>query len=250
MYFERSIFFTRSPTFFSTSSLRITTSSSPPPALSGASKLSSSTTRSSTVCSRLAPMLSTFLFTSADMLAIALTASSSKRRSTPSVRISACCCLIMLCVGSVSILYRSSSSRPLRFTRTGSLPCSSASMSLGLHWLNAPLAMKSMCCVLTLPYLVETVVPSITGRRSRCTPSDDASALCMRSPALTILSISSMNTIPSLSAAATASFVTTSTPDRRSVSCSSSRGRASATVNERLSGRVFSDRPLNMVSKF
>ena len=46
--------------------------------------------------------------------------------------------------------------RPLSSTRMGRRPCSSASMSLGLHWWKAPLQMNRMWSVLTLPYLVLT----------------------------------------------------------------------------------------------
>ena len=46
--------------------------------------------------------------------------------------------------------------RPLSSTRIGRRPCSSASMSLGLHWWKAPLQMNKMWSVLTLPYLVLT----------------------------------------------------------------------------------------------
>ena len=46
--------------------------------------------------------------------------------------------------------------RPLSSTRTGRRPCSSASMSLGLHWWNAPLQINRMWSVLTLPYFVLT----------------------------------------------------------------------------------------------
>lgn len=61
-------------------------------------------------------------------------------------------------------------------TRIGSLPCSSASMSLGLHAEKAPEQMNSMWSVETLPCFVATTDPSMIGSRSRWTPSDDASA--------------------------------------------------------------------------
>ena len=66
--------------------------------------------------------------------------------------------------------------RPLSSTRIGRRPCSSASMSLGLHWWNAPLQMNRMWSVLTLPNLVLTWLPSMMGSRSLCTPSLLASA--------------------------------------------------------------------------
>ena len=61
----------------------------------------------------------------------------------------------------------------------------------------------------TGPYLVETVVPSISGNRSRCTPSRDTSAPT-RSDREATLSISSMNTMPVSSASCTASRVAVS----------------------------------------
>ena len=62
-------------------------------------------------------------------------------------------------------------------TRIGSRPCSSGSRSDGFDRCgNAPDAMNRMWSVFTAPCLVETVVPSISGRRSRCTPSRDTSA--------------------------------------------------------------------------
>src|SRR5439155_576391 len=54
-----------------------------------------------------------------------------------------------------------------------------------------------------MPYLVVTVVPSTSGSRSRCTPCRDTSAPCISERAA-ILSISSMNTMPFCSAAASA----------------------------------------------
>ena len=52
-----------------------------------------------------------------------------------------------------------------------------------------------MWSVFTGPYFVPTVVPSMSGRRSRCTPSRLTSAP-MRSERAQILSISSRNTMP------------------------------------------------------
>ena len=60
---------------------------------------------------------------------------------------------------------------------------------------NAPEAMNRMWSVFTGPYLVPTVVPSISGRRSRWTPSRLTSAP-MRSERAQILSISSRKTMP------------------------------------------------------
>ena len=63
----------------------------------------------------------------------------------------------------------------LSSTRIGSRPCSSGSRSDGLEIWNAPEAMNRMWSVFTAPCLVETVVPSISGSRSRCTPSRETS---------------------------------------------------------------------------
>ena len=69
---------------------------------------------------------------------------------------------------------------------------------------NAPEAMNRMWSVFTGPCLVETVVPSISGSRSRCTPSRDTSAPTRPSRAQ-ILSISSRKTMPLFSTALIAS---------------------------------------------
>ena len=58
--------------------------------------------------------------------------------------------------------------RPFSSTRMGRRPCSSASMSLGLHWWNAPLQINRMWSVLTLPYFVLT-----------CTQFDNTHQACM-----------------------------------------------------------------------
>jgi hypothetical protein len=68
----------------------------------------------------------------------------------------------------------------------------------------APDAMNRMWSVFTGPYLVATVAPSISGKRSRCTPSREMSALA-RSALRAILSISSRKTMPSFCARSTAS---------------------------------------------
>ena len=66
----------------------------------------------------------------------------------------------------------------------------------------APDAMNSTWSVFTGPCLVETVVPSMSGSRSRCTPSRETSPP-MRPPSEReqILSISSRNTMPLFSTA-------------------------------------------------
>ena len=61
-------------------------------------------------------------------------------------------------------------------TRIGRRPCNSGNRSEGFAIWNAPEAMNRMWSVLTAPCLVETVVPSISGSRSRCTPSRETSA--------------------------------------------------------------------------
>lgn len=66
----------------------------------------------------------------------------------------------------------------IRARRTGSRPWSSGMRSDGLTLWNAPDAMKRMWLVEMFPCFVETVQPSMIGRRSRWTPSDDASDPC------------------------------------------------------------------------
>mmetsp|Transcript_11584 Transcript_11584/g.34329 ORF Transcript_11584/g.34329 Transcript_11584/m.34329 type:complete len:209 (-) Transcript_11584:596-1222(-) len=112
----------------------------------------------------------------------------------------------------------------------GSLPCSSARRSEGLHWWKAPEQTKRMWSVLMLPCLVLTVEPSMSGSRSRCTPSELASAEPRMSLRLQILSISSMNTMPSCSTACSAAFFTSSSEIIFSEYTSSSTGRASEMV--------------------
>ena len=77
------------------------------PTCSGALKEISSRMRSRMVCSLRAPMLSTRVLTSSATSEIRRMAGSVKMRSTPSVAMSACCCRIMLCSGSVKILKKS-----------------------------------------------------------------------------------------------------------------------------------------------
>ena len=79
--------------------------------------------------------------------------------------------------GKCMILLRTNTHvRPLSSTLIGKRPCSSASMSEGLHEWKAPLQMNRMWSVLTLPYLVETTEPSMMGSKSLWTPSELASA--------------------------------------------------------------------------
>ena len=77
----------------------------------------------------------------------------------------------------------------------GSLPWSSGSRSDGFASWNAPDAINKMWSVLIGPCLVLTVVPSIKGSKSLCTPSRETSPPT-RSVLAEILSISSKNTIP------------------------------------------------------
>ena len=66
--------------------------------------------------------------------------------------------------------------------------------------------MKRMWSVFTGPYFVPTVVPSMSGRRSRCTPSRLTSAPA-RSARAQILSISSRKTMPLFSTLRIASWI-------------------------------------------
>mmetsp|Transcript_25841 Transcript_25841/g.97323 ORF Transcript_25841/g.97323 Transcript_25841/m.97323 type:complete len:276 (+) Transcript_25841:96-923(+) len=224
--------------FSSTSALVSRTAS--PSSMSAASNDRSSITRSITVYSRRAPMFSTLLLISAARFAISRIASSSISRVTPSAFISAFCCSSKFARGSVRIRYRSSAVRPLSSTRIGSRPCSSASMSDGLDAWKAPEQTKSTWSVLTGPYLrTSTVVPSMSGSRSRCTPSSEASPPRIFVRSGTILSISSMTTMPCCSASRTASFFTSSACSRFCSSASSRSGRASSTLSLRVCVRAF-----------
>ncbi len=85
------------------------------------------------------------------------------------------------------------------------------------------------------PYLVATVVPSISGSRSRCTPSRLTDP--PRTSLTAILSISSRKTMPLVSAFSTATRLTSSWSMRFSASSSTSRSHASGTFSlRRLSG--------------
>ncbi len=91
--------------------------------------------------------------------------------------------------------------------------------------------MKRMWSVLTGPYLVLTVLPSTSGKRSRCTPPRDTSGppppvwLMPCGPAT--LSISSMKTMPADCTRSRASRVTVSWSTRRAASSCSRTVRAS-----------------------
>mmetsp|Transcript_7870 Transcript_7870/g.26006 ORF Transcript_7870/g.26006 Transcript_7870/m.26006 type:complete len:307 (+) Transcript_7870:1282-2202(+) len=186
--------------------------------------------RSTMACNRRAPMLSTFELISSDNSAILKTDSLVNSKFMSSVSISALCCLKMFAFGSVKIRCKSSLVKPFNSTRMGNRPCNSANISLGLFWLNAPDAMNKIWSVETFPYFVETTDPSMIGSKSRCTPSEEASAPCRESELETILSISSMKTIPSDSTAITASFAMASWVSNLSNSASSMTGLHSRTV--------------------
>ncbi len=96
---------------------------------------------------------------------------------------------------------------------------------------NAPDAMNRIWSVFIGPYLVATVVPSISGSRSRCTPSRLTEPPRMSLTA--ILSISSRKTMPFASASASAVRLTSSWSSRRSASSSTSRVQASGTLSRR-----------------
>ena len=120
---------------------------------------------------------------------------SSKLTLTPSVESSAVACFVKAAFGSVRIRLKSSTLSELSSTRIGKRPCNSGIKSEGLTRWNAPDAIKRMWSVLTVPYFVETVQPSIKGSKSRCTPSRETSPpepSCF----LATLSISSIKTMP------------------------------------------------------
>mmetsp|Transcript_12895 Transcript_12895/g.35140 ORF Transcript_12895/g.35140 Transcript_12895/m.35140 type:complete len:252 (-) Transcript_12895:645-1400(-) len=122
----------------------------------------------------------------------------------------------------------------------GSRPCSSAIRSEGLQEWNAPEHMKRMWSVLTFPCFVWTVDPSMIGSRSRCTPSELGSPVLKEvERLLTILSISSMKTIPSCSARRMASLLTNSAGNMLSASTSSICALASDTGKRRFSLRPW-----------
>ncbi|MNF93652.1 hypothetical protein D3C84_763350 [compost metagenome] len=127
---------------------------------------------------------------------------------------------------------KSSGVRALSSTRIGRRPCSSGTRSLGLLRWNAPEAMNRMWSVLTMPSLVLTVQPSISGSRSRCTPSRDTSTP-PELPRLATLSISSMNTMPCCSTASRALAFNSSSLTRRLASSSRTSLSASLTLSLR-----------------
>ncbi len=84
-----------------------------------------------------------------------------------------------------------------------------------------------------MPSLVLTVQPSISGSRSRCTPSRETSAPPTL-PRLATLSISSMNTMPCCSTASRALPLSSSSLTRRLASSSRTIFRASLTFSLRV----------------
>ena len=104
-------------------------------------------------------------------------------------------CLIKLLSGSFRILLKSSSFNASNSTLIGSLPCNSGNKSDGFANWNAPEAMNKIWSVFIGPCLVLTVVPSMRGSKSLCTPSLETSPPTL-SVLPEILSISSRKTIP------------------------------------------------------
>ena len=174
-------------------------------------------------------MFSVLSLTSTAISAILLIPSAVNSICNPSVVMSSQCCLVSEALGSVRILSRSPTSSAFSSTLIGSRPCSSGIRSDGLDKWKAPDAIKRIWSVLIMPNFVETVQPSINGRRSRCTPSLETSAPLV-SPRLQTLSISSRNTIPFCSAASTAILLISSSLTSLAASSSLRCLRASATV--------------------
>ena len=123
---------------------------------------------------------------------------------------------------------KSSTLRLSNSTRMGKRPCNSGIRSLGLLRWKAPEAINRMWSVLIMPYLVCTVVPSTSGNKSRCTPWRETSPP-WRLLSVAILSISSKNTMPCCSTAATACTRKSSSFTSLAASSSSSSFMASAT---------------------
>src|SRR5882672_5774365 len=172
-----------------------------------------------TVYRRRAPMFSVFSFTDQAISARRRIPSDKKEISTSSVASSAWYWRVRQASVAVRILSKSSTESESSSTRMGRRPCSSGIRSEGLERWNAPLAMNRMWSVFTIPYLVETVVPSTMGSRSRCTPWRETSTPTV-SPRLAILSISSRNTMPFCSTLASALARRSSSLTRRAASSS------------------------------
>jgi hypothetical protein len=112
-----------------------------------------------------------------------------------------CCWKMRLNYGYFKILTNYALLIGARLTLIGKRPSSSGMRFSTLAIEKDPLAMKRIWSVLTSPNLVGTVVPSIKGSRSLCTPSVDTPfpRLDMGPYATASLSISSKNTMPSYS---------------------------------------------------
>jgi len=133
---------------------------------SGASKFISSSTASTTVRSRLAPMLSSS-FNATDTLAISSIAPISNPIVTCSVPKSSTDCCSKLCSVFVSMCLKSVKLSDSILALIGSLPYNSIANSLGFVFSKAPAPTKRMFLVLTLTFwLTETVVPSSRGNKS------------------------------------------------------------------------------------
>src|SRR5690554_4690022 len=155
--------------------------------------------------------------------------------SRPSVASSAWYCLVSAAEGSVRMRLKSSGVRALSSTRIGRRPCSSGIRSEGSDRWKAPEAMKRMWSVFTMPYLVETVEPSISGSRSRCTPSRETSPPLDWPLPLATLSISSRKTMPFCSTESMARGLVSSSLTSLPASSSRSRAEASLAVTRRVS---------------
>ena len=118
-------------------------------------------------------------------------------------------------------------------TRIGKRPCSSGIRSDGLLRWKAPEATNKIWSVRMTPCLVLTVQPSMSGNKSRCTPSRDTSAPPV-SWRLATLSISSIKTMPFCSAASTARAFSSSSLISLAASSSWSCLAAALTVRRRV----------------
>ena len=137
------------------------------PACSSASKDKSSKSVSIIVCRRLAPMFSTFWFTSAARELNLSIASSVNLIVTSSVSKRLVYCFVKAFFGSVKIRLKSSALKDSSSTRSGKRPCHSGIKSLGFETLKAPAAIKRMWVVSITPNFVFTFEPSTIGKISR-----------------------------------------------------------------------------------
>ena len=156
--------------------------------------------------------------------------SSVSSRLSPSVASRALYCSVSEHLGSVRMRSNSSGVSALSSTRIGRRPCNSGIRSLGLARWKAPDAMNRIWSVRTMPYLVLTVEPSISGSRSRCTPSRDTSVPPV-SERLATLSSSSIKTMPWFSTTSMACTLSSSSLTKRAASSSRSRRSASRTFS-------------------